>query len=216
MDTAPAQLGDVDHAVDAADVDKRAVAGQGLDDALVLLADLDLIPDVLDALAALGLGNAADGADHALAGLVDLGDLETHGLLQKLGKLGLAGQIGLGGGDEHAHALDVDDDAALVLLGDDAFHDLAVVDGLFDVRPHLGGVQTLLGQHRGALHVVDSNDNSLDGIADLDRILNLDAVVGEFGRGDEAGVLCAQINADLGAGDRYDRAADLVPVIYCF
>lgn len=87
MNTAPAQLGYMNHAVDAADVHKGAVAGQGLDNALILFADLNLVPDRLGTLAALGLGNAADGANNAFAGLVDLGDLETNGLFKQLGQL---------------------------------------------------------------------------------------------------------------------------------
>ena len=113
MDATPAELGHVDHAVNAADVDKCAVAGEGLDNAGVLLADFDLVPDGLGALAALSLSNAADGADNALARLVDLGDLQAYGLLEKLSQIDLAGQIGLGSGDKHAHALDVDNNAAL-------------------------------------------------------------------------------------------------------
>ena len=206
----------MDHAVDAADVDEGTVAGEGLDDAVVLLADLDLVPDVLDALTALSLGNAADGADNALAGLVDLGDLETDSLLEKLAQLSLTGQIGLGGGDEHTHALDVDNNAALVFFGDNTLENGTALDGVLDIGPHLGGIQALLGQHRGSFHVVDADDNSLDGIADLDSVFDLDAVVGELGRGDEAGILGTKVNADLSAGNRDHKAGHLISIIYSF
>ena len=68
LDAAPAQLGDVHHTVNAADVDERTVGGQGLDDTVIVLADLDLVPDLLGALAALLLGDGTDGADHAACG----------------------------------------------------------------------------------------------------------------------------------------------------
>ena len=213
MDAAPAQLGHMNHAVDAADVHKCAVAGQGLDHAVVALADLDLVPDGLGALAALGLGNAADGANNALAGLVDLGDLQADGLLEELAQLSVSGQVGLGGGNEHAHALHIDHDAALVLLGDNTFENGAVVNGFLDLGPHLGSIQTLLGQHSSALNVVDTHNDSLDLVANLHSVLDLDAVIGELGSGDEAGVLCAQVNTDLSAGDCNNSTGYLVSII---
>ena len=60
VDALPAQLGNVDHAVHAADVDERAVAGQALDDAVIALADLDLVPDAGDGLMAGLRGDLAD------------------------------------------------------------------------------------------------------------------------------------------------------------
>ncbi len=49
-DAVPADLRHVDHTVDAADINERAVRGHGLDHALVVLADLDLVPDLLGTL----------------------------------------------------------------------------------------------------------------------------------------------------------------------
>ena len=216
VDAAPAQLGHMDHAVDAADVHKCAVAGQGLDHAVVLLADLDLVPDGLGALAALSLGNAADGAHNALTGLVDLGDLQADGLLQELAQLSVSGQVGLRGGNEHAHALDVDHNAALVLLGDNAFQNGAVLGSGLNVVPALGSVETLLGEHCGAFDVVDSDNDGLNGVANLDGVFDLDAVVGKLGGGNEAGILGAQINADLGTSDCNYNSGYLISIIYCF
>ena len=183
---------------------------------MVALADLDLVPDGLGALAALGLGNAADGANNALAGLVDLGDLQADGLLEELAQLSVSGQVGLGGGNEHAHALDVDHNAALVLLGDNAFQNGAVLGSGLNVVPALGSVETLLGEHCGAFNVVDSDNDSLNGVANLDGVFDLDAVVGKLGGGNEAGILGTQINADLGAGDCNYGSGYLISIIYCF
>ncbi len=216
VDAAPAQLRDMDHTVNAADIDECAVAGEGLDNALVLLADLDLVPDGLSALTALSLRDTADGADNALASLVDLSDLEADSLLEEPRQIGLTREIGLRGGNEHAHALDHDDNAALVLFGDNAFENGAVVNCGLDVIPHLRRVETLLGELCGTLNVIDSDNNSLDGVADLDNVFDLDAVVGKLGRGDEAGVLGAEIDADLSAGDRNDNASYLISIIYSF
>ena len=206
----------MNHTVNAADIDECTVAGQGLDDAVVLLADLDLVPDGLDALAALSLCNAADGADYSLAGLVDLGDLEANGLLDELAQLCIAGQIGLGCGDEHADALDIDNNAALVLAGDNALEDCAGLGGLFDIVPALCSVKTLLGEHNGAFDIVDSDNNCFNGVADLDNVFDLDAVVSELGSGNEAGILGAEVYADLSTGNSHNMSGYLVSIIYSF
>ena len=70
------QLRDMDHAVYAADVNKRAVRGQGLDSALVLVANLDGAPDLLSSSLASLLLDLADRTNYALALTVDLGDIE--------------------------------------------------------------------------------------------------------------------------------------------
>ena len=103
-----------------------------------------------------------------------------------------------------------------VLLGDNAFHNGAVVNSGLNIVPALCGVKTLLGELRGALDVVHADNNSLDGVADLDNVLDLDAVVGELGRGDEAGILGAEVNADLSAGNRNDSTCYLISIIYSF
>ena len=90
-------------------------------------------------------------------------------------------KAGLGGGHEHAHALAVDDHAALVLLNNDALHHGAVGAGLNDAVPVFGGVQALLGEHDGALHVVDAHDIGLDLVAHMDDVRHIDAgLVGEL------------------------------------
>ena len=176
----------MDHAVNAADIDKCAVAGHGLNNAVILLADLHLVPDGLCSLAALLLSDGTNGADNALAAAVDLGDLNAGLLLEKLIHVCFLGQTGLRCGNEYANALDVNDNAALVDLGNGAFEELAALDSLFDCVPALCCVKTLLGEHNGAFNVVYANDDSLDGIADLDCVFDLDAVIGELGGGNEA------------------------------
>jgi len=160
LDAAPAQLGDMDHAVHTADVHEHAVGGHGLDNAIVVLTHFDVVPDLsLGGLTGLVL-HSTDGTHHAAAGTVDLGNPQGDGLADHLAQLGAAGLAGLGSGNEHAHALNVDDDAALVFLGDLAFQRGLVLAGLCDVVPHLHGVQTLLGQHGIAFHIVDADDVS--------------------------------------------------------
>ena len=206
LDAGPGQLGDMYHTIHAADVHEHTVGSHGLHGAGVVLADLDVVPDLrLGGLTGLVL-HGTDGTHHAAAGTVDLGDAQGDGLADHLAQLSAAGLAGLGSGHEHAHALDVDDDAALVLLGDLALQGGLVLAGLCDVVPHLHGVQTLLGQHGIALHVVDADDVSLDLVADLHHVLGLDVgISGQLVDGNIASLLAAQIHLHLGrANGRYD------------
>ena len=214
LDAAPAQLGDVDHAVNAADVDERTIGRQGLDNTVIVLADLDLAPDLLGALAALLLGDGTDGTDDALAAAVDLGDLQTHSLADELGHGSVLRQAGLGSGHKHADALDGHNDAALVVLGNFALDDLAALLRLFNGSPVLHGIETLLGEHRSALNVVDADNARLNGVADVQDVFDLDAVVGELAGRDEAGILGADIDTDLGARNGHDRTGYLFSIIY--
>ena len=167
-----------------------------------MLADLNALPDSsLRGLTGLIL-HGADGTDDAAAGTVDLGDAQGDGLTDHLAQIRTAGLAGLGSGNEHAHALDVDDDAALVLLGDLALEGGLVLAGLLDLLPDLHGVQTLLGEHGIALHVVDADDVGLDLVADLDDVLGLDAgISGQLVDGNIARLLAAQIHLNLGGAD---------------
>ena len=204
----------MNHTVDTADIDERTIAGHGLDDTVILIADLHLVPDGLCLLAALFLSDGTDGTDNALAAAVDLGDLNADLLLEQLVHVSLLGQAGLGCGNEYANALDVDDYAALVDLGNGAFEELAALDCFFDHCPALCGIKTLLGEHNGAFNIVNADNNCFDGIADLDSVFDLDAVIGKLGGGNEARILGADIDTDFSAGNSNDIAGYLISIIY--
>ena len=206
LDAAPAQLGNVDHAVHAADIHEHTVGGHGLDDTVIVLAHLDVVPNLsLSGLTGLIL-HGTDGTHHAAAGTVDLGDTQGDSLADHLAELSAAGLAALGSGDKHTHALDIDHDAALVLLSDLAFQRGLILAGLCDVIPHLDSIQTLLGQHCIAFHIVDADDVRLDLVADLHHVLRLDiGISGQLVNGNIASLLAAQIHLHLGGTDgRHD------------
>ena len=216
LDAVPAHFGNVDHAVDAADVDECTVAGHGLHDTVVLCPDFDLVPNCLGTLTAFLLHNGTDGADNTLAGTVELGDLDTNLLLEELSHVGFLGQTALGCGNEYTNALYRDDNAALVDLGDGAFENAAVFGSFLNVSPALCSVKTLLGEHYGAFNVVHTDNDCLDGVTDFDSVFDLDAVIGKFRGGNEAGILGADVNTDFGVGYGNDGAGYLISIIYSF
>ena len=71
-DAAPAHVGDVQQAVDAAQVDERAEVGDVLDHALAELADFELLEQLRLLLGPLGLDQAAAADDDVAACFVDL------------------------------------------------------------------------------------------------------------------------------------------------
>ena len=202
------------HAVHTADVHEDTVGGHGLHDAGVVLADLDVGPDLsLLGGALLGL-DGADGAHDAAAGAVDLGDTEVDLLLDEAGEVSAPGQAALGGGDEDPDALDGHHETALVFLGDGTLEDGLLLDGLLDVLPDLHGVQTLLGELGVAFHVVDADDVGLDLVAHVDNVLGLDGgIVAQLAELDVGGLLGAHIHLHLSRGDGGDDTGDLLSCI---
>ena len=215
VDAIPADLGNMDHAINAANVNKSAVGGHGLDHALIVLADLDLVPDLLGAFLALAVCHSADGADHALAPAVNFSDLQTDGLTDHLGHGRLTRQTGLGGRHEDADAVYGNNDAALVLFGDLALDDGAVSGSVLDVRPGADSVQALLGEHHSAFNVVHTNNTGFDLVTNMDNVFHLGgAILGELGHGDVSGMLGAQVDSDFRGRDADYIAGDGVPVVY--
>ena len=203
LDAGPRQLGDMYHTVHAADVHKHAVAGHRLHGTGVVLANLNAFPDSrLGSLTSLEL-NRTDGAHHTAAGTIDLGDAQGYSLADHLAELGATRHTALRSGHKHTYALDIHDDTALVFLGDLTFQCGLVLTGDLDVFPDLHSVQTLLGEHSIAFHVIDADDVGLDFIANLHHILGLDiGVSAQLIHSNVACLLAAQIYLDFGGAYR--------------
>ena len=202
LDAAPAQLGDMYHAVHAADVNKDTVRSHGLDGTGVVLAHLDAGPDLLLSSLAGLLGDGADGAHHTAAVAVDLGHGQLNLLLDHGAQVRTAGLAALRSRHEDLNALDGNDNATLVLSDDNTLHHGLVLHGLLDVLPDLDGLQTLSAQLGIAFHVVDAHDHGLNLIVDMNDILGLGAgVVGQLAQLNVSGLLGAHIHLDLGGGN---------------
>src|SRR5262249_4106065 len=112
VDPPPAHVGDVQQAVDAAEVHEGAELGDVLDDALADLADLDLLEELLLHLRALILEQLAAADDDVAAGLVDLEDLALDRLVDVVGDVRRSADVNLAGGQEDVHT-NVDEQPAL-------------------------------------------------------------------------------------------------------
>ena len=194
LDVGPAQLADVAQAVHTADVREGAVGSQALDNALVLLADLDVGPELL-ALGLVGLGgHLVDAAHDLTAGT--LGDDQLDMLAHQLGVVLVTAHGGLRTGHEDAHALHVDNHAALVGFHDIAFHDGAVLGSLGDILHALLGLETDTGQSIHAFLVVGLHNHQIQLVIYLNKVFHLGVgVMAHLTQRHNAGVLGA-IDAD--------------------
>ena len=148
-DAAPAHVGDVQQAVDAAQIDEGAELGDVLDDALAGLARLDLGQKFLFHLDALIFEELAPADDDVAAGLVDLEDFAFDGLADVLADVRRPADIDLAGGQEDVDA-DVDEQAALDLAGDGAGDHVAFLVLLDDLFPFLLALGLAIAEDDGA------------------------------------------------------------------
>ena len=209
----PGQLGDVDEAVDTAQVHEGTEVDDGGDDTG---ADLPLLQGLEEVGADLGLGllkPGAAGEDHVVAVLVQLDDL----------RLELAAHVGLevanathlhqGGGQEAAKA-DVQDETALDDLDDGAGDDAVLLLDALDGAPGALVLRALLAQEQTPFLVLLLQDEGFDLIADGDDLIGVDVVLdGQLASEDDAFGLVADVEEDLITVDLDDSALDDVAVI---
>src|SRR5581483_9512244 len=151
-DPAPGYVGDVQQAVDAAEVDERTVLGEVLDDALDDLAFLQFLEGLALELGALLLEQHAPREDDVAALLVELDDLESVALADERVQVADRPQVYLRSREERLHAAaDGDRQAALHARADDAFDELVALTGARDLVPHLQAIGLLLRKHAQAV-----------------------------------------------------------------
>ena len=202
-DAAPAEVGDVDETVHAAEVHEHAVVGDVLDGTLEHLAFLQL-GDEFGALGLLlGLEKGLVGDDHVAELLVDLDDLEVHGGIHEHVIVTDGLDVDLGTREEGLDAEHVDDHAALRAGLDITLHHLVVLVGGVDHIPRLELAGFLVGNDQLALAVLGVLDEHLDLVTDLEV-----RVVTELGGGDDTFALGADVHDDLTLVDRGDDTLD--------
>src|SRR5262249_20620090 len=148
-DATPAHVGDVEKAVDAAQVDEGAELGDVLDDALANLPRLDLAEQLFFHLGALIFDELA-AADHDVApGFVDLEDFAVDGAADIVGDVRRPANVHLARRQEHVDA-DVDEKAALDLARHLAGYNVALLVAGDDVFPFLLPFRLAIGEDDGA------------------------------------------------------------------
>ena len=215
LDALPRHVGDVQQAVDAAQVDERAVVGEVLDDALEHRAFLEVLEQRLAFGAVLGLDDRAARHDDVVALLVELDDLELERLAFEHRRIANRAHVDERARQERADEIDVDREAAADAAADHARDDLALLEGLFEARPGARALGLLARQARLAEAVLDGIERDLDVVADFDFELAalVEKLIGrDDGLGLESGVDDDHVvvHADDDAGEDRSRLDLLV------
>src|SRR6266705_2741307 len=211
LDAPPGEVGDMQQAVDAAQIDERAVVGDVLDDALDDGAFLQVREQRLALGALRGFQHRAPRDDDVVPLAVELDDLELH-------LLALVGQGVLHGGDIHERpgeespdSVGHDGEAAFYLAGDHAFHQRAGFERFFQIEPGREALGLVARQARLSVAVLKRFDRDAGEIAGLDlefALVVLEFLEGDEGFGLEAGVDddVIHVHADDFSGDHFARA----------
>ena len=168
VDALVADVGDVQQAVDPAEVHERAIIGDVLDHAV---DDLALGQALDEAAALLGAGLFQDGAarhDDIAAAAVHLEDLERLRDFHQRADVADRADVDLAAGQEGHGAAEVDGEAALDSAEDHAFDAVAGLENSFSRLVPCGfAAGAVARQHRFAMRILDPVDIDLDGVADV-------------------------------------------------
>src|SRR6185437_10860236 len=168
IDPAPGDIGDVEQAVDAAEVDERTVIGDVLDHAVDHLTLFEVLHQFL---ALLGAGFFQHGAARhhdVAAAAIHLEDLERLRVVHQRRDVADRADIDLRARQERHRAVEVDREAALDLVEDDAVDLLVVVEGLLEFAPAFLAARLVARQHGFAERILDTVKEHLDLVADLE------------------------------------------------
>ena len=120
IDAAPGDVGDMQQAVDAAEIDERAVIGDVLDDAFDRHAFFEVGHDFVALFGAALLEHGAARHDDIAAAAIHFQDLEGLGHAEQRGDVADRTDIDLRARQEGHGAVEIDGEAALDLVEDDA------------------------------------------------------------------------------------------------
>src|SRR5882724_2486586 len=203
---APGHIGDVQQAIQPAEIDERAVFGEvfhraGEDRAFF---------EVRKSFRALGVDflfqELFTRDDDVAALFVELDDGHVEGLALEGVEIVHRANIDLGTGKESAGAMDVDGDAALDAVNDNAGDRLFLVVSLLNVVPRVQALSLLVGEANGAVGADAAVDHDRDFVAGLE--LDCAGVILHFGDGDHAFGLGAEIDDHVSGSDLDDGAFD--------
>ena len=206
IDAPPGDVGHMQQAVDAAEVDERAVVGEVLDGALDDLAFREVGDDLVTLLGAALLEHGAAGHDDVAAAAIHLEDLERLRHVHQRPDVAHRADVDLAARQEGHGAVEIDGEAALDLVEDHALDLLVLLEGLLELDPALLAARLVARDDGFAERVLDALEIDLDLVADARR--RVAAVIGEFLEGDAPFGLEADVDDGHVLFDRDDLALD--------
>ena len=203
---APGHVGDVQQAVDAAEVDEGAVFGDVLDHAVHDGAFVQRFQQLGAFLAHRSLDDGAARQHDVVALAVELDDLELHRLALERAHVLDRARVEQAAGQEGADAVDEHREAALDLAVDGAGDEFARFQRVLQRHPRRQALGLVARQDGVAVAVLDGVDGHRDEVADLDFELAL--VVLEFFDRDVGLALEPGVDDDVVELDAHDFGGD--------
>ena len=216
IDVLPRQLGNVNQAVDPAQVHEGTKVDDGGHHALAHLALLQLVQEFGTHLG-LGLLQPSPARQNNVVALFVEFDDFGFDLLADVGvKVADAAHFDEGCGQEAAQS-DVEDEAAFDDFDDGASDGFVFFFQLFDSAPCAFVLCALLGEDQSAFFVFFGEDEGVDLIAHFDDFVWVDVVFdGELAYGDDAFGLVSDVEQDLVVIDFHHGAFNDVAVVEVF
>src|SRR5262249_12122828 len=206
IDPPPGDIGDVQQAIDAAEIDERAVVGDVLDHAVDDLALFEVLHQLLPLFGAGFFQHGAARYDDIAAPAIHFKNLERLRIVHQRRHVADRPDVDLRARQESNRTVEVDSEAAFDLIEDDALDLFIVLEGLLELAPAFLAARLVARQHGFAERIFDPFEIDLDGVADLD--LGRAARTGEFPQCDAALGLQPDIDDRDLAFDGDDRALD--------
>src|SRR5580700_6067423 len=178
IDAPPGNVGDVQQAVDAAEIDEGAVVGDVLDHTVDDLALFEVLHQLLALLGAGLFQHGAAGDDDIAAAAIHFEDLERLLVVHQRRHVADRPDIDLRARQERHGAVEIDGEAALDLVEDDALDLFVVLERLLELAPAFLAARLVARQHGFTKGIFDAFEIDLNGVADLD--LGIAAGPGKF------------------------------------
>ena len=166
IDAAPGDVGDMQQAVDAAEIHEGAVIGDVLDHAVDDLALFEVGDDLVTLLGAALLEHGAARHDDVAAAAIHLQDLERLRHVHQRADVADRADVDLRARQEGHGAVEIDGEAALDLIEDDALDLLIGLERLFELDPALLAARLVARDDGFAERVLDALEIDLDLVAD--------------------------------------------------
>ena len=204
----PREVGDMNQTIYAAQVDEHTVAGDVLHGALEHLALLEAADDFLLLLLQFGFDECLVTHHHVLVFLIDLDNLELHGLAYKDVIVADGLHVNLAAGQECLDAEYVHDHATLCAALHVALHDFLVLHGLVHAVPRAACACLLVREDQLAFLVLLVLNVHFHRVAHLEV-----GVVAEFTCGNDSIALEADVHYHFALVHCDNRTIDHVVVV---
>ena len=168
IDAAPRDVGDVQQAVDAAEVHECAVVGDVLHHAVDDLTLFEVLHQLLALFSARLFQHSAARHHDVAAAAIHFQDLERLVDVHQRRDVADRTDVHLRARQERDRAVEVDREAALDLIEDDALDLLVAVERLLELAPAFLAARLVARKNRLAERILDALEINLDLVADLD------------------------------------------------